>query len=594
MDAMATIQHAANLWQDNASCGCRNTRTPKIGDLPRHAAVEVDLKTDLYAPKLSYAATAYLTTAPKPTNQSSPRTADIPRTPDKTDHPAVIKNDVPFHPHVDQTDELKTTSKRPPSGLNHKFLLQSKSFHDASVRPIYPNCPFSPYGSPNGSPRCSRKRGPLKESRRVSIEKAGTYLQLNQYKLLDAIGQGSYGVVKLAYSEEDDTHYAMKILSKKKLLKKSGIFGRLPPSRKDSKNSISANAVNHPLQKVYREIAILKKLDHPNVVKLIEVLDDPAEDCLYLVFELVERGQVLDIPTDQPLDEETARVYFRDVVLGLEYLHYQRIIHRDIKPANLLLSNNGHVQIADLGVCNEFDGTDAFLSNSAGTPAFAAPEALCEKAEFSGKAVDIWSLGITLYAFVFGNVPFHDENLMGLYSKIRNDKVTFPSEPKISETLRDLILKMLVKNPNQRITLPEIKLHPWVTMNGACPLPSEEENCELVEVTDEDLNKVVTSIPKLDTLILIKHMLKKHSFQNPFLHRRDVHRSSNASDTTTTAAQSNRKLYSRSGRSNSAPDSYVFSADISTDTALEAVKEVTLDQVGQKGVEPEGQHTKSR
>lgn len=66
-------------------------------------------------------------------------------------------------------------------------------------------------------------------------------------------------------------------------------------------------------------------------------------------------------------------------------MHYQRIIHRDIKPANLLLSNNGHVQIADLGVCNEFDGTDAFLSNSAGTPAFAAPEALCEKAEFSGK-----------------------------------------------------------------------------------------------------------------------------------------------------------------------------------------------------------------
>lgn len=603
---MATIQHAASIWQDSAGCGCRKARAPKIGDIPRHSAVEVDLKTDVYASKLSYAEPVYQTTpktkpstnkSSKPLQATDQRPNEASHTqPDKTgiDKIAVITNNVPSQ--KDQTGDnsrvpTTTTSKRPPSGLNHKFLLQSKSFQGGTQdhsRPIFPNCPFSPYGSPNGSPRCSRKRGPLKESRRVSIEKAGMYLQLNQYKLLDAIGQGSYGVVKLAYSEEDDTHYAMKILSKKKLLKKSGIFGRLPPSRKDSKGAITTNAINHPLQKVYREIAILKKLDHPNVVKLIEVLDDPAEDCLYLVFELVERGQVLDLPTDQPLDEESARVYFRDVVLGLEYLHYQRIIHRDIKPANLLLSNTGHVQIADLGVCNEFDGTDAFLSNSAGTPAFAAPEALCEKAEFSGKAVDIWSLGITLYAFVYGNVPFHDDNLMGLYSKIRSDNVVFPSEPKISELLKDLISKMLVKNPSSRITLPEIKLHPWVTMNGACPLPSEEENCDLVEVTDEDLNKVVTSIPKLDTLILIKHMLKKHSFQNPFLHRRDVHRSSNASVTATSAAQANRRLYSRSGRSNSAPDSYMFS-EISLDPALEAVKEVSLDQASQKSLEAESQ-----
>lgn len=114
----------------------------------------------------------------------------------------------------------------------------------------------------------------------------------------------------MAYNEEDDTHYAMKILSKKKLMKKAGIFGRIAPGRKSSSN---------PLAKVYREIALLKKLDHPNVVKLVEVLDDPDEDNLYLVFELVQKGEVLQIPTDKPLDEQTARRYFRDVVMGVEY-----------------------------------------------------------------------------------------------------------------------------------------------------------------------------------------------------------------------------------------------------------------------------------
>ncbi|KAL3271129.1 hypothetical protein HHI36_021626 [Cryptolaemus montrouzieri] len=592
MDAMATIKHATNIWQDNSACGCRKPRAPKIGDIPRHAAVDVDLKTDVYTPKLSYAAPAYLATpSPKPSTNQSPNGVPTAATnapePTRVTESTVISKDVPSENRDQNAEKTNRVGSRPPTGLNHRFLLQSKSLqggnHENS-RPIFPNCPFSPYGSPNGSPRCSRKRVPLKESRRVSIEKAGTYLQLNQYKLLDAIGQGSYGVVKLAYNEEDDTHYAMKILSKKKLLKKSGIFGRLPPSRKDSRGCIT---MNQPLAKVYREIAILKKLDHPNVVKLIEVLDDPAEDCLYLVFELLERGQVLEVPTEEPLDEERARAYFRDVVLGLEYLHYQRIIHRDIKPANLLLSNSGHVQIADLGVCNEFDGADAYLSNSAGTPAFEAPEALGEKREFSGKAVDIWSLGITLYSLVFGNVPFYDDNLMGLYAKIRNDNVKFPENLQVSPLLKDLIEKMLVKDPKQRITLPEIKVHPWVTMNGACVLPSEEENCELVEVTDEDLTKVVTSIPKLDTLILIKHMLKKHSFQNPFLHRRDANSTSTTSDNGTTSAQNSRKLFGKSGRSNSAPDAYVFSPEITTDTPLEAVKEVSVDQSIHKSADGE-------
>ena len=125
--------------------------------------------------------------------------------------------------------------------------------------------------------------------------------------------------MKLVFNEGDETHYAMKILSKKKLMKKAGIFGRMAPGRKGSLT---------PLAKVYREIALLKKLDHPNVVKLLEVLDDPDEDNLYLVFELVEKGEVLQVPTDKPIDEETSRKNSRDVVLGLEYCKYAKKIMR--------------------------------------------------------------------------------------------------------------------------------------------------------------------------------------------------------------------------------------------------------------------------
>ncbi|XP_075147182.1 uncharacterized protein LOC142221354 [Haematobia irritans] len=252
-----------------------------------------------------------------------------------------------------------------PTTLTQKTGVPIKA-QSLESRPIYPNVPYSPYASPCSSPRVTRRRPPLRESRRISIEQSGSFLQLNQYKLMDQIGQGSYGLVKLAYSEEDSTHYAMKILSKRRLLRQAGLLKRGPKK-----------GTSH-LDRVYREIAVLKKLDHPNVVKLIEVLDDPMEDSLYMVFELVKNGAVLSIPTKNPLPIPRAWRVFRDTLLGLEYLHYQKIIHADIKPGNLLLTESGRVKIADLGVCNEFIGEDSMMTNysTAGTPAFRAPETL--------------------------------------------------------------------------------------------------------------------------------------------------------------------------------------------------------------------------
>ncbi|XP_043661549.1 calcium/calmodulin-dependent protein kinase kinase 2-like isoform X1 [Drosophila teissieri] len=410
-------------------------------------------------------------------------------------------------------------------------------------RPIYPNVPYSPYSTPFSSPRSSRRKPAFRESRRISMDKSGSFLQLNQYRLMEQIGQGSYGLVKLAYSEEDSTHYAMKILSKKRLLRQAGLMRRGP------------RKATSPLDRVYREIAVLKKLDHPNVVKLVEVLDDPLEDSLYMVFELVKQGEVLRIPTDNPLSEKRAWSIFRESLLGLEYLHHQKIIHADIKPGNLLLTEFGHVKIADLGVCNEFLGEDATISNgsTAGTPAFRAPETLIPgQNQYCGRAADVWALGATLYSLIFGNVPFLADSVPLLYEKIKQDSVKFPENHKVTEILKSCIVQMLEKNATHRITIPQLKTNKWVTSGGDCPLPTEEENCCLVKVDDEDISSVVRSIPKLDTLILIKTMLKKHSFGNPFV-------KGCSGKSPTLAGCSRIERFVRAGRSNSAPGSYRMS-----------------------------------
>ncbi|XP_063171385.1 calcium/calmodulin-dependent protein kinase kinase 2 isoform X2 [Candoia aspera] len=381
-------------------------------------------------------------------------------------------------------------------------------------RCIYPSLPYSPVTSPHSSPRLPRR--PTIESHRVSITGLQDCVQLNQYTLKDEIGKGSYGVVKLAYNEDDNTYYAMKVLSKKKLMRQAG-FPRRPPPRGAKLPLEGFCQPRGPIEQVYQEIAILKKLDHPNVVKLVEVLDDPTEDHLYMVFELVKKGPVMEVPNLKPLTEDQARFYFQDLIKGIEYLHYQKIIHRDIKPSNLLVGEDGHIKIADFGVSNEFKGSDALLTNTVGTPAFMAPETLSETRKiFSGKALDVWAMGVTLYCFVFGQCPFMDERILSLHSKIKSQMLEFPDQPDISDELKDLITQMLDKKPESRITVPEIKPHPWVTKNGTELLPAEDENCTLIEVTEEEVENSVKHIPSLATVILVKSMIRKRSFGNPF------------------------------------------------------------------------------
>ncbi|KAK9479916.1 kinase-like domain-containing protein [Lipomyces japonicus] len=225
--------------------------------------------------------------------------------------------------------------------------------------------------------------------------------------------------------------------------------------------------------KIRREIAILKKCNHPHIVKLREVLDDPNSKKIFLVLEYVELGEIKWQNDDgsPAMSIDYARRMFRDVVLGLEYLHYKRIIHRDIKPANLLMTKEGDVKISDFGVSyisGLSGGNDEYeLAKTAGTPAFFAPE-LCyndpdlPRPRITNK-IDIWALGVTLYCFFYGRCPFTAENEFELFNVIAKDEVVFPDEPSVSEQAKALLRNLLSKDPKNRFTIQQIKHVPWVT-----------------------------------------------------------------------------------------------------------------------------------
>ncbi|GBP20800.1 hypothetical protein EVAR_14526_1 [Eumeta japonica] len=190
------------------------------------------------------------------------------------------------------------------------------------------------------------------------------------------------------------------------------------------------------------------------------------------------------------------------------------------------------------------------------------------------QAADIWSLGVTLFAMVTGRVPWYAASAAELQRRIQNDPLVFPSKLQLSEPLKNLLVRMLDKDPAKRATVHEIKVHEWVTCGGKEPLPSEQENCRLVEVTDEDMARVVTSIPNLSTLILIKTMLKKHSFQNPFLRSREGSRATEGGEGEEGAKGGRaRPGLARSGRSLSAPGNYLTDRQASFDIGLESVVE---------------------
>lgn len=178
--------------------------------------------------------------------------------------------------------------------------------------------------------------------------------------------------------------------------------------------------------------------------------------------EYVAGGELFDyIVSKGRLTENEARRIFQQILSGIEYCHYHGVVHRDLKPENLLLDQDHNIKIADFGLSNLIrDGE--FLHTSCGSPNYASPEVICGSM-YAGPEVDVWSCGVILYALLCGSLPFDDENIPNLFKKIKNGIYSLPGH--LSELSRDLIPRLLVVDPLRRITIPEIRQHPWYRTN---------------------------------------------------------------------------------------------------------------------------------
>lgn len=318
---------------------------------------------------------------------------------------------------------------------------------------------------------------------RVTLDKGTNKKVVNlRYRLLQTIGQGQYGKVLLAEDLQANptTHVAIKTIN-----------------RIDKAQLITKTYLSHTT-KIKREIEIMKGCNHPNVVKLYSVIDDLKYDKILLVLQYCKFGEIdwkkYNHYYEKYLkpDEKgiTLNKILRDVINGLEYLHkYKRIIHRDLKPSNLLISSDRTIKISDFGVSLILENNandDKELGKTMGTPAFYAPE-LCQfvnnrllmfnesdlaKSKIDNR-IDIWSLGVILYCLFFHAFPFEGNNAFGLFKNIVNGELKFPRTRESSrvqvedleelELLKDIIRKLLSKDPNNRPTLSDLKRHKFTT-----------------------------------------------------------------------------------------------------------------------------------
>ncbi|KAH8294479.1 hypothetical protein KR018_011751 [Drosophila ironensis] len=257
-------------------------------------------------------------------------------------------------------------------------------------------------------------------------------MRVGFYDIERTIGKGNFAVVKLARHRITKNEVAIKIIDKSQL---------------DQTN----------LQKVYREVEIMKRLKHPHIIKLYQVME--TKNMIYIVSEYASQGEIFDyIAKYGRMSESAARFKFWQIISAVEYCHKKGIVHRDLKAENLLLDMNMNIKIADFGFSNHFKPGE-LLATWCGSPPYAAPEVF-EGKQYTGPEIDIWSLGVVLYVLVCGALPFDGSTLQSLRDRVLSGRFRIPFF--MSSECEHLIRRMLVLEPTRRYTIEQIKRHRWM------------------------------------------------------------------------------------------------------------------------------------
>ena len=282
-------------------------------------------------------------------------------------------------------------------------------------------------------------------------------LILGKYEMGRLLGHGTFAKVYLARNATSGESVAIKVIDKEKVLK-SGLIAHIK-----------------------REISILRRVRHPNIVQLFEVMATKSK--IYFVMEYVRGGELFNKVAKGRLKEDVARKYFQQLISAVTFCHARGVYHRDIKPENLLLDENGNLKVSDFGLSAVSDQIrqDGLFHTFCGTPAYVAPEVLARKGYDAGK-VDIWSCGVVLFVLMAGYLPFHDRNVMAMYKKIYKGEFRCPRW--FSPELTRLCSRLLETNPEKRFTFPEIMENSWFK-KGFKHVKFYVEDDKLCNVVDE-------------------------------------------------------------------------------------------------------------
>ncbi|KAJ0399437.1 hypothetical protein P43SY_005376 [Pythium insidiosum] len=281
--------------------------------------------------------------------------------------------------------------------------------------------------------------------------------KVGKYEIGKTLGEGTFGKVKYAVNTETGERVAIKYAVNTETGERVAI--KVLDKEKIQKQNMGAQ--------IKKEISIMKMVRHKHVVVLKEVLASRTK--IFIVLELITGGELFDkIVSEGRFSEDTARFYFRQLVDGVQYCHQNGngVCHRDLKPENLLLDENGDLKISDFGLSALYDGGGeggensraSLLHTTCGTPNYVAPEVLADKG-YDGRAADVWSIGVILYVLLAGFLPFDEPTMSALFRKIQKAEFSYPSW--FTPRVKSLLNKILVPDPQQRVTLADIMQDDW-------------------------------------------------------------------------------------------------------------------------------------